>query len=170
MFCPACGTRATSDDITCRLCGALQPGHTAAEARQQAPAVALVPEPVRYGGFWRRLAALLLDAIVLYFPLVTVPLSLPPLAWGAVWPTALDWVALLVIAGSTQIAQVYLTRGLTLEKAGSATAIGYLQVVFAVLWGALAFNEVPDWRTLMGAALVVVGTVLVAATSRPPAL
>lgn len=79
MFCPACGTRATSGAITCTLCGALLPGHTAEEARARVPVHARVPEPVRYGGFWRRLAALLLDALVLYFPaaIVRVLLGLP---------------------------------------------------------------------------------------------
>lgn len=106
------------------------------------------------------------EVIVFYFPLVTVPLSLPPLAAGVVMPTAGEWLTLVGVAVSTQIAQNCLTRGLALEKAGSAMAIGYLQVVFAIGWG-LAFGEVPGATTLGGALLVVIGTLLVATT--PPA-
>lgn len=108
------------------------------------------------------------EVIVLYFPLVTVPLGLVPLWWGVVMPSAYDWLVMLGVAVATQVAQVCLTRALLVEKAGSATAIGYLQVVFAVLWGTLVFDERPDWRTLMGAALVVIGTLLVALTSAEP--
>jgi drug/metabolite transporter (DMT)-like permease len=105
------------------------------------------------------------EVIVFYFPLVTVPLSLPGFA-GGLWPTAWEWLALCGVAVSTQIAQNCLTRGLTLEKAGSAMAIGYLQVVFAIGWGVALFDEVPGGTTVAGALLVVVGTLLVATT--PP--
>lgn len=107
------------------------------------------------------------DVIVLYFPMVTVPLALIPLWWGVVTPSGWDWALAVGIAVATQVAQMCLTRALGLEKAGSTSAIGLLQVVFAVVWGALLFDERPDWRTLVGAWLVVVGTVLVAATSGP---
>lgn len=109
------------------------------------------------------------DVIVLYFPLVTVPLSVVPLWWGTVRPTASDWLVLLGVSLSTQVAQMCMTRAYALEKAGSTSAIGLSQVVFAMIWGVLFFDEHPDWRTLLGAALVVVGTVLVAATSGEPA-
>jgi drug/metabolite transporter (DMT)-like permease len=95
---------------------------------------------------------------VFYFPLVTLPISLPLAAVDWLWPTPLEWLVLLAIGVATQLAQVHLTRGLALVPAGRATAIGYIQVVLAALWGVLIFGEVPDLLTLGGAALVLAGT------------
>jgi len=104
--------------------------------------------------------------IVFYFPLVALPLAIPWTIPVAVWPTAREWLVLLGVGVFTQAAQVCLTRGLTLERAGRASAVGYLQVALAVLWGVTFFGEVPAIATLAGAGLIVGGTVLIASTSR----
>jgi drug/metabolite transporter (DMT)-like permease len=95
---------------------------------------------------------------VFYFPLVTLPISLPIAAVEWLWPTPLEWLMLLGLGVTTQLAQVHMTRGLALVPAGRATTIGYFQVVLAALWGVLIFGEVPDLLTLAGAALVLAGT------------
>ena len=105
--------------------------------------------------------------IVWYFPLVSIPCSLPGLTAHAVWPTGEGWLELLGIGLFTQLGQVSLTRGLAQLPAGTATAVSYLQVLFAVGWGALLFGEVPGQWTLIGGALVVSGTL--AAALRAPA-
>jgi drug/metabolite transporter (DMT)-like permease len=107
------------------------------------------------------------DVIVFYFPLVTVPLTLPALATGAVWPTPWEWLVLAGVALTTQAAQVLMTRGLAEQRAASATALGYLQVVFAIAWGMLVFGERPDLLTLAGSLLIITGTLVVALS--PPA-
>jgi drug/metabolite transporter (DMT)-like permease len=96
--------------------------------------------------------------IVFYFPLVTVPVVLPLALASWVWPTPLEWLTLCGVGIATQLAQVHMTRGLTLESAGRASSILYLQVALAALWGALFFDEIPDALTLGGAALIVAGT------------
>jgi drug/metabolite transporter (DMT)-like permease len=87
-----------------------------------------------------------------------VPLSLPGVASDLVLPTGWEWLALLGVGVTTQIAQIFLTRGLAHEKAGAAMSIGYIQIVFAIAWGVLLFGERPDLPTLAGAGLVVAGT------------
>ena len=96
--------------------------------------------------------------IVFYLPLVTVPVTLPLVGTTALWPTAWEWLVLLAVGVTTQIAQVYMTRGLQLERAGRATAVGYLQVVFAAAWGALFFSEYPDAWSIAGGLLIVGST------------
>lgn len=96
--------------------------------------------------------------VVFYFPLVTVPVVLPLAVIEWVWPTPLEWLTLLGVGIATQLAQVHMTRGLTLEPAGRASSILYLQVALAALWGALFFDEIPDLFTLLGAGLIVAGT------------
>jgi drug/metabolite transporter (DMT)-like permease len=81
--------------------------------------------------------------IVWYFAAVALPASVPALVAGTVWPVGVEWLVLAGVGISTQVAQVALTRGLALLPASTATAISYLQVVFATLWGATLFSE---WR------------------------
>ena len=100
--------------------------------------------------------------IVFYFPLVTLPASLPTVGADFVWPEGLDWLWLLGIGLATQVGQVCLTRGLSVLPASQGTALSYLQVVFAVLWGMLVFAEVPDVLTIVGGALVIGSSIWVA--------
>ena len=95
--------------------------------------------------------------IVLYFPLVTVPATLPSVAGRFVWPEGFDWLWLLGVGVFAQLGQVALTRGMQLEPAGRATALSYLQVVFAASWGVLFFSEWPGSGAILGAALVLAG-------------
>jgi drug/metabolite transporter (DMT)-like permease len=104
--------------------------------------------------------------VVFYFPLVTVPVVLPLAIAVWVWPTPLEWLTLLGVGIATQLAQVHMTRGLTLEPAGRASSILYLQVALAALWGALFFGEIPDGFTLLGASLIVGGTLLLVLRGR----
>lgn len=108
--------------------------------------------------------------IVLYFTLVTVPASVPGvIAAGPVLPTAREWGYLLLVGVAAQLGQLYLTRGLQLEPAGRATAVGYLQIVFAAAWGAIFFAELPGRWSILGAAVVLAGTLALATAGRRPA-
>jgi drug/metabolite transporter (DMT)-like permease len=100
--------------------------------------------------------------IVLYFPLVATPASIPALLPVAAWPRGAEWLALAALGLLAQVGQIFLTRGLKHEPAGRATALSYLQVVFAAAWGALFFDEVPGPAAMAGAALVCAGTLLAA--------
>ena len=100
--------------------------------------------------------------IVLYFPLVATPLSLPWMLSSFVVPQPIDWLMLVAIAVTTQFGQVFLTMGLAVERAGRATTINYLQVAFAMLWQLAVFGEVPTPWTIAGASLILGGTLLVA--------
>jgi drug/metabolite transporter (DMT)-like permease len=98
--------------------------------------------------------------IVLYFPLMALPLSLPLVLLDPVLPTAAEALWLVGVGLFTQLGQIGLTHGLTGLPAARATALSYTQVVFAALWGWWFFAEPPDGRTLMGAALVLSATLL----------
>lgn len=104
--------------------------------------------------------------IVFYFPLLSIPASVPVMWNDALWPTPLEWLMLAGIGVTAQIGQVYLTRGLEAERAGRAMSMSYIQIVFAALWGLLFFAEVPDALSIVGAMLVVAGTLVVAQKAR----
>jgi len=98
--------------------------------------------------------------IVFYLPLLSVPISLPFALMEWQWPNAVEWALLLGVGITTQLAQVSMTRGLQLERTARATTTGYLQVAFAVVWGALLLGEIPDVWTLAGA-VTIIGSTLV---------
>ena len=105
--------------------------------------------------------------IVFYFSFVSVIAALPTALPGALWITPTEWLVLLGLGISTQVGQIALTHGLRLERAGRATATGYLQIVFAALWGIIFFAELPDWGTFLGAALIIGSTLALARRPKP---
>lgn len=89
-------------------------------------------------------------------------------AFGAVVMTALlpffgqmpqDWVSFALIGGIGLIAavgQLMLIRALQITEAGIIAPFTYCGLLFAVLWGALIFDEFPDAATILGATIIVV--------------
>jgi drug/metabolite transporter (DMT)-like permease len=100
--------------------------------------------------------------IVLYFALVSTVASVPTALPGLLWPTPVEWLVLLGVGIATQAGQVCITHGLRLERAGRATATGYLQIVFAALWGILFFGERIDAGTALGGGLIILSTLALA--------
>lgn len=98
--------------------------------------------------------------IVLYLYLITLPLSFLLVLPYWVWPTPLELALIIAIGVFAQIAQVNLTKGLSLETAGKATAIGNIQIVFVAIWGFLFFDELPDIWLIIGALLIITSTVI----------
>ena len=86
-----------------------------------------------------------------------------PFALGGAWvvPSGWDWALLLGIGLATHAGQVGLTEGMRRLEAGTASSIGYLQVVLAFAWGALFLGQAVDGLSLVGAALVVSSVLLV---------
>ena len=105
--------------------------------------------------------------IVFYFPLVSVPATLP-LLWGqAIWPSPEQWLWLVGVGIFTQLGQIWLTEGLSALPAARATSINYVQVVFASLWGVLFFAEPITGAVVLGAACVL-GATLISLSARQP--
>lgn len=98
--------------------------------------------------------------IVFWFATVSTALAIPLVLRNPVAPSWEMLVVLLGVGVTTHLGQVLITWGFRLERAGRASAIGYLQIVFAAGWGWLLFREVPDGWTWAGAALIVGCTVL----------
>jgi drug/metabolite transporter (DMT)-like permease len=94
------------------------------------------------------------QVIVLWFPLISLPLSLPLVALEPIIPTLPELGWLLGVGLFTQLGQIGLTHGLVHLPAARATTIGYAQVAFAALWGWLVFGEGIGAPTLAGAGLI----------------
>jgi len=108
------------------------------------------------------------EVVVLYLPLMSVPMSLPFIATNWHAPTWQEWVLLVGIGIATQLAQTSMTRGLQAEKTARATMVGYVQIIFAGAWGALLFGEAITWWTVTGAAIVLTGMLSLVMVHREP--
>jgi drug/metabolite transporter (DMT)-like permease len=100
------------------------------------------------------------SVIILYFPLVALPLSLVLPGDQFVMPDAESLLLLLLVGVFTQVGQWGLTHGMRTESAGKASAYSYIQVMFAVALGWSVFGELPSLWTLAGGALIVAGALL----------
>ncbi len=96
--------------------------------------------------------------IILYFPLVSVPLTLPTVVQNGIWPSGLDWLWLLGVGVLTQLGQIWVTKGLSCLPAARATSLNYVQVVFAATWGWLWFKEGVTPLSFLGAFVVLVAS------------
>jgi drug/metabolite transporter (DMT)-like permease len=97
------------------------------------------------------------EVVVLYLPLMSVPMSLPFIASNWHMPTWGEWLLLIGIGIATQLAQTSMTKGLQIEKTARATMVGYVQIIFAGAWGAMLFGESITLWTVAGAVIVLVG-------------
>ena len=105
--------------------------------------------------------------IILYFPILSIPLTLPMVIRNGVMPHGGEWLLLLSIGVLTQLGQIWVTRGLGMMPAAQATSINYVQVVFAALWGYLWFSEGLTLWVVIGGMLVLAST-LVSLQARQP--
>ena len=98
--------------------------------------------------------------IIYYFPLVSIPLSIPFVINDFVLPTGTDWFWIIGIGIFTQIGQLFITEGLTLLPAGQATSLNYSQVIFASIWGVLIFQEAITSSVYVGGICVLISTII----------
>lgn len=107
------------------------------------------------------------QVIVLWFPLISIPISLPLVFCDPVLPSAAELAWLLGVGLFTQLGQIGLTHGLVRLRAARATTIGYVQVAFAMLWGWLLFGEPLQPGMAAGAALILASVLLSQVRPRP---
>lgn len=130
MFCPRCGAWAQGEIVACHLCGhGRDPDAVPSRVASERP-LASVVAPVAYGGFWRRLVAACVDALVLFFPAATLRLllNLDPFGFNPRSPVSfvamggellLDWLyAALLIGSSTRATLGQRIMGLEVTSVG----------------------------------------------------
>jgi drug/metabolite transporter (DMT)-like permease len=76
-----------------------------------------------------------------------------PFDWQ--WPTALAWELMIAIALIGAVAHYALIRALVYAEAGAVQPYSYTLLVWAAVMGWLAFGDIPDHWTILGAAIVV---------------
>jgi drug/metabolite transporter (DMT)-like permease len=104
--------------------------------------------------------------VIFYFPLVGLALTLPVVLLNPILPTGPELLALVGVGLFTQLGQLGLTKGLMGLPAARATALSYVQVPLACLWGLWFFHDQPSPDSLVAALLVLAATVI-SLRSRP---
>jgi drug/metabolite transporter (DMT)-like permease len=94
-------------------------------------------------------------ATLFWFALVSSVLSLVAGAPEWIWPTAIDWVWLVLLGSLGGIAQILVTRAWRLAPASVLAPFDYASIVLAVLYGYLWFHEEPWWTVWLGLPLVI---------------
>ena len=98
--------------------------------------------------------------IVMYFPLITIPLAG---TWSAtVWvmPQGWEWLYLVLVGVFTQIAQYFMTKSYQLEDLSKVSPLQYLQIIYGIGFGYLFFQETYAPIVYLGIGLVLLGVVL----------
>ena len=98
--------------------------------------------------------------VVLYFPLVAIPIMsiLSYLNW--VTPQGIDWLYLLLMGLFTQIAQILMTKGIQSGVANKMISLKYVGTIYALAIGYLLFGESYEIMSLLGITMVILGVVL----------
>jgi len=103
------------------------------------------------------------NVVVLYFPLVTLPISLllPVIGFGD-WhyPAGMEWTWLILTGIFTQIGQFFMTRAYQEAETKVVSAISYAGIIWGTGFGLFIFNESYSLWQYVGMALVVLGMVL----------
>jgi drug/metabolite transporter (DMT)-like permease len=98
--------------------------------------------------------------VVLHFQLVGVVAGFASLFFSWKTPSGSDWFYLLLVGVLSQLGQIFLTNALQKERVAGIAIINYTGLVYALLAGALIYNEVQSAESLAGMLLVVFGVLL----------
>lgn len=98
------------------------------------------------------------ETILLYQALVLfAALIIPTLMWW-VPPTLEQWGLLAMIGVSGTAAQFLVTRAYQIGEASALAPLDFTRLLVAMVTGFVLFAEIPNWRTLFGAGIVVGAT------------
>jgi drug/metabolite transporter (DMT)-like permease len=98
--------------------------------------------------------------VVLYFPLVAIPIMSVLSYMNWVTPQGTDWLYLLLMGLFTQIAQILMTKGIQSGLANKMISLKYVGTIYALAIGYLLFGESYGIMSLLGIAMVISGVVL----------
>ncbi len=98
--------------------------------------------------------------IIFYFPLLTIPFVSIYCLFNWVNPIGIDWLFLLLIGISTQIAQYYMTLSYQSANLAKVASLNYLSVIYALLFGYFLFNETFNTMSIIAIGIILLGVIL----------
>ena len=86
--------------------------------------------------------------------LVTIPI-------GWIMPNFQDFIFLALIGVTGGSANLFLTQSYKLSEVSLVAPLKYLALIFAIIFGYLIWNEIPTVKTLIGASLVILASLII---------
>ena len=99
--------------------------------------------------------------ISLYFSITITLASLFTLPYGWVMPNFSDLTLLILIGVFGGLANLWLGQSYKLAEVSLVSPLKYLALVFAIGFGYFIWGEVPSLKTLFGAALVIISSIII---------
>ena len=99
--------------------------------------------------------------ISFYFSLSITLLSLLTIPQGWVMPNLNHLILLSLIGIFGGVANLWLSQSYKYSEVSLVTPLKYLALVFAIIFGYLIWEEVPTIKTLFGASLVIISTLII---------
>ena len=99
--------------------------------------------------------------ISLYFSIAITLVSLVTLPYGWVMPNFGDLLLLMLIGVFGGVANLWLGQSYKLAEVSLVSPLKYLALVFAIAFGYFIWGEIPSFKTLLGAALVIISSIII---------
>ena len=98
--------------------------------------------------------------IVIYFPMLALPLTGIWCLFDFTVPMGIEWLILLTIGIFTQIAQVCMTRAFLSTDTAIVAPFQYIGAIYALLSGWFIFDEKLELASIIGVCLVIFGVIV----------
>ena len=99
--------------------------------------------------------------ISIFFTITISIAGLFTISMGWKTPDLKDFILLALIGVTGGSANLFLTQSYKLSEVSLVAPLKYLSLVFAVIFGYLIWNEVPTFKTLIGASLVIFASLII---------
>lgn len=83
-------------------------------------------------------------------------------------PQGIEWIYITAMGLFALLGQYFVTKAYGYDKAGIVSAIGYSNIVFALVIGIILGDGFPDWQSFTGIVLVMISGVVISMTKREP--
>ena len=99
--------------------------------------------------------------ISLYFSAAITLAGLFTIPYGWLMPNLIDLILLSLIGIFGGVANLWLSQSYKFSEVSLVTPLKYLALVFAIIFGYLIWDEIPTIKTLVGATLVIVSSIII---------
>jgi drug/metabolite transporter (DMT)-like permease len=99
--------------------------------------------------------------ISIFFTITISIAGLATIPMGWIMPNVQDFVLLALIGVTGGSANLFLTQSYKLSEVSLVAPLKYLALIFAIIFGYLIWNETPTVKTLVGASLVILASLII---------
>jgi len=99
--------------------------------------------------------------ISIFFTITISIAGLATIPMGWIIPSFQDFILLALIGVTGGSANLFLTQSYKLSEVSLVAPLKYMALIFAIIFGYLIWNEIPTMKTLIGAALVILSSLII---------